>query len=99
MSTRSTGFEWWEMRLCGNKRFCRAKEDEYHLCPEELHPRLSDLTARPITPAHRLNWSRRRGWCLFSRRRGSSRSSARPEHGAHPSRFESCARFLTLFAQ
>lgn len=60
MSTRSTGFEWWEMRLCGNKRFCRAKEDEYRLCPEELHPLLPDLAARPITPAHRLSWSRRR---------------------------------------
>jgi hypothetical protein len=98
MSTLCTGFERRGMLLGMNKRFCRAKGDEDRLCPEELHPRLSDLTARPITPVHRLNWSRRRGWCLFSKRRGSS-SSARPVHGAHPSRFESRARFLTLFAQ
>jgi hypothetical protein len=69
MSTRCAGFERGGMRLRMNKRFWGAEGDEHCLRPEEPHPLLSDLTARPITPAHRLSWNRRGGWCLVRRRR------------------------------
>lgn len=61
MRTLCTGFKRRGMRLCVNKRFCRAKGDEHGLYPEKVHPLLSDLAAWPITPAHRLSRNRRRG--------------------------------------
>jgi hypothetical protein len=72
MSTLCSGGEWRGMRLRVNKRFCRAKGDEHCLCPEKLHPLLSDLAAWPITPAHRLSRNRRgiwRGWRISGGRR------------------------------
>jgi hypothetical protein len=113
VSTLCTGCEWWGMRLRVNQRFCRAKGDEHRLCPQELHPLLSDLAAWPIPPAHRLSrngrgWRRSDGRNRTLRigdgrsscwRGGRSRRGARPEHGAHPSRLERRARFLTLVAQ
>jgi hypothetical protein len=57
MSTLSTGFERRGMRRRVSKRFWRAKGDEYRLCPQELHPLLPDLTARPIPPAYWLGWN------------------------------------------
>lgn len=69
MSTRCSGFERWGMRLRMNERFRGPKGNQHSLRSQELDEGPSDLAARPITPAYRLNWNRGRGWCLFNDRR------------------------------
>jgi len=65
---------------------------------DHFQPDSSDAAARPVLPHHRRQ--RERYMRLFTRRRGSGRSSVtRPQHRAHSPRFDRGAAFLTLSTQ
>jgi hypothetical protein len=113
MGALGTGFQRWGV-LSMSGRCSGTKGDQDRLCSQKLHELPSDLAARPIAPAHRMNRNRQRGWCLFSRRRGSfrfgnqrsifwrggrRRRGARPEHRAHAAGLLGGAGFLTLLTQ
>jgi hypothetical protein len=68
MRTRCTGFERRGLLLRVNKCFRRPNGDQHGLRSQELDKGPSDLAARPIAPAHWLNWNRRRGWSFFNGR-------------------------------
>ncbi len=65
---------------------------------DDLEPGASDATTWPVTPEH---W-RTRWWVghrFAQRGDGRGRGIDRPQHGAHPARFERGAAFLTLCPQ
>ena len=65
---------------------------------DHFQPDSSDAAARPVLPHHRRQ--REPYVRLFTRRRGSGRSSVtRPKHRAHSPRFDRGAAFLTLSTQ
>jgi hypothetical protein len=73
MGTLCSGGKGGGMRLRVNEHLRAPKGDQHRLRAQEMDECPSNLAARPITPAYRLNRNGRRGWCLFNGWRHSFR--------------------------